>query len=248
MATLFPPSGLHPPKSGDGRGGVHPPEVGGGGGRDGGDGFPDYERRLKRARLGLICGMVAISMLFVTVTAVFFLRQESEVIDPQAHGYVRKWVPVELPIRILLINTLILACSSLTLELARRDVAQEMLFAPLRPIVGDTEERRIRIPWIGITVILGCAFIAGQLLAWEVFRGNGFRVWTAGTSPFFYLLTGAHAVHLAVGILILLYAAGITLFHGSIAHKRIVVEVTRWYWHFMGVLWLYVFALLVFAA
>jgi cytochrome c oxidase subunit 3 len=49
-----------------------------------------------------------------------------------------------------------------------------------------------------------------------------------------------------VGILILLYAAVAALLHKSIEHKRIVVEVTRWYWHFMGVLWVYVFALLWF--
>ena len=246
MATLVPPTGLHPPKSGDGSGGVHPPEVGGWGDHSGGDGFPDYERRLKRARLGLICGMVAITMLFVTVTAVFFLREQSVVMDPQTHGYTRDWIPVQLPIRVLLINTLILAFSSFTLELARRDVARDMLFAPLRSIVGDAEARRFRVPWIGVTAFLGCAFIAGQWLAWQIFRGHGFRPWTAGPSPFFYLLTGAHAVHLAVGILVLLYAAIISLFRRSIEHKRIVVEVTRWYWHFMGLLWIYVFVLLAF--
>jgi heme/copper-type cytochrome/quinol oxidase subunit 3 len=35
--------------------------------------------------------------------------------------------------------------------------------------------------------------------------------------------------------------------HRPVEHRRIVVEVVSWYWHFMGVLWLYVFALLEFA-
>jgi cytochrome c oxidase subunit 3 len=48
-----------------------------------------------------------------------------------------------------------------------------------------------------------------------------------------------------VGILILLYAAAMSLLRQTIEQKRIVVEVTRWYWHFMGVLWIYVFALLL---
>jgi cytochrome c oxidase subunit 3 len=43
----------------------------------------------------------------------------------------------------------------------------------------------------------------------------------------------------------LLYAAAMSLFRQTIEQKRIVVEVTRWYWHFMGVLWVYVFALLL---
>jgi heme/copper-type cytochrome/quinol oxidase subunit 3 len=45
----------------------------------------------------------------------------------------------------------------------------------------------------------------------------------------------------------LLYAGVISLLRSGIEHRRIVLEVTSWYWHFMGVLWLYVFALLQFA-
>ena len=95
-----------------------------------------------------------------------------------------------------------------------------------------------------LTALLGLAFLFGQWLAWLDFRGHGFRASTSGPSPFFYVLTGAHGLHLVGGILVLIYAALASLFHKSIEHRRIVVEVTRWYWHFMGILWIYVFALL----
>ena len=246
MAPLV-PIDIHPPKSGDGGGGgVHPPEIGGGGGRDPGDGFPDYERRLQRARIGLICGVVAVSMIFVMLTAVFFARQTSVVLDSQTHRYIRMWIPMVLPVHLLLWNTVILLCSSVTLEFARRQVARDMVLAPLRAIVGIGIERRIRTPWLLLTTLLGITFLLGQWMAWTVFRAHGFHASTVGPSPFFYLLTGAHAIHLAVGILILLYAAGSSLFHEKVEQKRIVVEVTRWYWHFMGALWVYVFALLWF--
>jgi cytochrome c oxidase subunit 3 len=245
MSLFSPPADVYPPKSGDGSGGVHPPEVGGGGGRDPGDGFPDYERRLRRARLGLICGVVAISMIFVILTATFFLRQSAIVLDPQTHSYVRMWAPVQLPVRILLWNTLVLLLSSIALELARRDVARDMVLAPVKAIVGNADDRRFQMPWLSITALLGLVFLFGQWLAWQDFRGHGFRASTIGPSPFFYLLTGTHALHLMVGILILLYAAAMSLLRQTIEQKRIVVEVTRWYWHFMGVLWIYVFALLL---
>jgi cytochrome c oxidase subunit 3 len=62
------------------------------------------------------------------------------------------------------------------------------------------------------------------------------------------LLTAAHAVHLAGGIVALLWAAVMTsLLHRPVEGRRIVVDVTAWYWHFMAVLWIYVFALLGFA-
>ena len=247
MSPLVPPLDVRTPKSGDRGGGVHPPEIGGGGGRDPGDGSPDYDKRLQRARIGLICGVIAVSMIFVMLTVVFFGRQTAVVLDSQTHRYVRMWVPVVLPLRILLWNTLVLLSSSLTLELARRQVAEEMVLAPLRGIIGVHPERRLRLPWLVFTALLGIFFLFGQWVAWLEFRARGFRASTSGPSPFFYVLTGTHGLHLMVGILVLIYAAVVSLFHQTIEHKRIVVEVTRWYWHFMGVLWVYVFALLWFA-
>jgi cytochrome c oxidase subunit 3 len=46
--------------------------------------------------------------------------------------------------------------------------------------------------------------------------------------------------------MVLVYAGVISLLRRRIEHRRIVVEVASWYWHFMGVLWIYVFALLQF--
>src|SRR5690242_9200237 len=140
MSPLVPPLDVRTPRSGDGSGGVHPPEIGGGGGRDPNDGFPDYERRLQRARIGLICGVISVSMLFVILTVAFFGRQTSVVLDSQSHRYVRMWVPVVLPLHLLLWNTLLLLGSSITLELGRRQVVRDMVLAPLRTIVGS--ERR----------------------------------------------------------------------------------------------------------
>ena len=51
---------------------------------------------------------------------------------------------------------------------------------------------------------------------------------------------------IVLGIAVL-YAGFASLLHRPVEHRRIVVEVVSWYWHFMGVLWLYVFALLEFA-
>lgn len=234
------------PKLGQGCGGVHPPSVGGGGDNGPGDGYPDYGRRLHRARLALILGLASITTLFVTLTAIFFLRQAAVVLDQETGQYVHVWGQIELPVRLLLWNTLVLLVSSVTMELARRSLAQEMVLAPVAGIPGIRLDRGSRIPWLAITVTLGLLFLGGQWMAWESLRTHGFHVFTSGASPFFYVLTGAHAVHLTVGIMVLLYAGAISLLRRRIEHRRIVVEVASWYWHFMGVLWIYVFALLQF--
>jgi cytochrome c oxidase subunit 3 len=62
-----------------------------------------------------------------------------------------------------------------------------------------------------------------------------------------YLLTATHAIHLAGGMIALLWAALSWRSRKPIEARRIMVDITAWYWHFMAVLWIYVFALLGFA-
>jgi cytochrome c oxidase subunit 3 len=246
MSTFVPPVAVERPKSGEGGGGVHPPAFGGGDGGPG-DGSPDYEHRLQRARLALFCGVASISILFITVTTVFFaLRHGTVVFDPHTNRYVRTWVAVVLPVRLLLLNTLVLLLSSVTIEMARRRSAREMVLAPIRSLPGIALDQERGVPWVAMTLILGLLFLTGQWLAWTAFRAEGFHVSAGSPTPFFYLLTGAHAIHLIGGMLVLFYAGAASLLHRALERRRIILEVAAWYWHFMGLLWVYIFALLQF--
>jgi cytochrome c oxidase subunit 3 len=100
---------------------------------------------------------------------------------------------------------------------------------------------------LGVTIVLGVAFLVGQFMAWGELKARGFLVNTNPNSSFIYLLTAAHAVHLTGGIVALLWAGITSLLDKPIEGRRIVVDVAAWYWHFMAVLWIYVFALLAFA-
>jgi cytochrome c oxidase subunit 3 len=46
---------------------------------------------------------------------------------------------------------------------------------------------------------------------------------------------------------VLFYAGVISLIRRRVEHRRIVIEIAAWYWHFMGVLWIYIFLLLFLA-
>jgi cytochrome c oxidase subunit III len=246
MPVISPPITVERPPTGHGGGGVLPPAYGGGGDNGPGGDSDDYSRRLNRARLTLVLALTSISVLFVTFTVVFVLRHGSMAWDRHTGIYVHNWVRVTLPVRLLLANTLVLLLSSLSIEMARRAVGREMALAPLRGIPGIALEAGRGTPWIAITVALGLMFLGGQWLAWEALRAHGFHIDSGGSSPFVYLLTAAHAVHLAGGILVLLYAGAIFLLHRTVEQRRIVVEVASWYWHFMALLWVYIFALLQF--
>jgi len=119
--------------------------------------------------------------------------------------------------------------------------------APVRSIPGISLGEEKRFPWLGATVVLGVGFLVGQWLAWGELHNRGFYVATNPSSSFVFLLTATHAVHLAGGVVALIWAATTSLLHKPVESRRIAVDITAWYWHFMALLWIYVFALLGFA-
>jgi cytochrome c oxidase subunit 3 len=202
---------------------------------------------LRRARLGLLVALAPIIMLFVSFTSAYIVRQGLPTLDERTGTYVRDWIQVNLPTALLLVNTLLLIVSSITMELSRRKITREVALAPVKSIPGVSVEEGRGFPWLGSTVVLGVGFLIGQWMAWRELAARGFFLATSPSSSFVYLLTGAHAIHLAGGVLALLYAGVISLTNKPVEVRRIVVDITAWYWHFMALLWIYIFALLEFA-
>jgi len=246
MATFTPSTPLNRVQLGRG-GKVPEPPVHGGGDDGRGDGEPDYVGRLRRARLGVAVAIAAVVMVFVSLTSAYIVRQGLPTFDNPTNSYVRDWGEVSLPLALLVVNTIVLLISSVTMEAARRDITLQVALAPVKSIPGVSLGEEKRFPWLGVTIVLGVAFLVGQCLAWIELRRRGFFIPTNPNSSFVYLFTGTHAVHLAGGVMALLWAGITSLLHKPVESRRIVIDVTSWYWHFMALLWIYVFALLEFA-
>jgi cytochrome c oxidase subunit III len=245
MATYTPTTPLD--RLGHGHKPPVPPARGGDNGHGGGapnHGAPNYGARLRRARLGLVCGIATVCMVFISLTSAYIVRQGLPTFDGASNSYVRDWGQVDLPWMLLLINTAVLLVSSVTIEFARRQAARN---AAMASSAGVSAENAKSFPWLGITVLLGISFLAGQWLAWRELHIRGFYVDTNPSSSFAFLLTITHALHLTGGVIALLWAASASLLHKPAGARRIVVDITAWYWHFMAVLWIYVFGLLSFA-
>jgi cytochrome c oxidase subunit 3 len=185
-------------------------------------------------------------MVFVSLTSAYVVRRGLPTFDDASRVYLRDWGSVQLPWLLLAINTALLLISSLTMEFARRAITRRAALAPVRSIPGVSLGDERSFPWLGVTTLLGFGFLIGQWMAWGELRASGFFVNTNPNSSFIYLLTAAHALHLAGGVIALLWAGTASLLHRPIEGRRIVVDVAAWYWHFMAVLWIYVFALLAF--
>jgi cytochrome c oxidase subunit III len=194
-----------------------------------------------------MCVAVAgIVMIFVSFTSAYLVRQGLPTLDPRTDALVHDWIPVRLP-NLLLINTCVLVVSSLTMELARRQVAREVALVRFASLPGNSAGHEPRISWLTVTVFLGLSFLTMQWLAWRVLAASGFYVNTSPSSSFIYLLTGMHGMHLLGGVFALLAAGAAPLLHRPLSSRLIMLDVTGWYWHFMAILWIYILCLLEFA-
>jgi cytochrome c oxidase subunit III len=247
MATFTPTVPASRPVTSRGNRGSLPPVTGGGDDGRSDPGSPDYGRRLRRARLGLAIALAPILMLFVAFTSAYIVRKGLPTLDPGTNTVVHDWIPVPLPNILFLINTVVLLASSVTIEFARRQFASRVALEPLQSIPGVAVGIDKEFPWLGVTIVLGFGFLTGQWLAWRDLASRGFFVATGPSSSFVYLLTGGHAVHLLGGVLALLIAGSTVVLRRPVESRRIVVDVTAWYWHFMAALWIYILALLEFA-
>ncbi len=174
------------------------------------------------ASTGIWVVLAAITMSFAAFTSALIVRQASAL----------DWRHFSLP-SVLYGNTLVIFASSVTLEISRRQVATFM--GGLR----DQGARPAR--WLYVTLFLGLLFVAGQTFAWMQLRSHGFKLATNISFAFFYVLTVAHALHVLGGL------GGLVRVIHKLKYstlRRSTLDATSRYWHFIGVLWLYLLLLL----
>jgi cytochrome c oxidase subunit 3 len=90
------------------------------------------------------------------------------------------------------------------------------------------------------------AFLIGQYWAWQQLEAAGYYADTNPANAFFYLLTAVHAVHLLGGLVAWGRTVSKVWRGAEVARVRLSVELCAVYWHFLLVVWLVLFALLLF--
>jgi cytochrome c oxidase subunit III len=203
-------------KKDGGGGGNIPPSQGHGGGDDDKN-RGDRPVSPSRYYSGIAVAIVAILMFFMALASAFLVRKGSP-----------DWAPLHIP-TLIWVNTIILVLSSGTLELAKKRLASADI----------SDYRRF---WL-VTTVLGLVFLIGQVAAWRILERQGIYLASNPASSFFYIFTGAHALHLLGGVVALLYVA-LRNFGKSSISRVVAAEVTSYYWHFMDALWLFLLALM----
>jgi cytochrome c oxidase subunit III len=171
-----------------------------------------------RYRIGMLVSLASIAMLFTSLSSAYIVRS----------GVTYDWYPISVP-RVMFGSTLLIILSSVSIEIARRKLKQGLTASYSK--------------YLSLTGLLGLGFLVSQVIAWRQLGAQGIYISTHPHSSFFYVLTGAHAVHIAGGLLGLgfLWLRGRRLVE---AKQRAAADAVSIYWHFMDALWIYLFLLL----
>ncbi len=169
-------------------------------------------------RIGAWLTIASVTMLFLALTGAYIFNRA-------------KTHPIVMP-QVLWLSTGLIVASSATVELARKALR-------LR------QEPSFKI-WVTATLVLGLGFLAAQLAAWRQLVASGFYLSKNFHSSYAYMFTGLHGVHLIGGLVALTYVRLRARENWTILRRRVTVDATALYWHFLDLLWIYLLVLLFF--
>ena len=162
--------------------------------------------------------IISIVMMFGAFTSAYIVRREEG-----------NWLEFDLP-SMFVINTIIIVLSSVTMQWA--------YFA-----AKNNNLKMVKLMVI-LTMVLGIAFLYGQVSAWGNLVQNNIYFGGTESNPagsFLYVLTGVHGFHLITGLVFLLMVLIASLKYRVHSKNMLRIQLCTTYWHFLGGLWLYLY-------
>lgn len=177
-------------------------------------------KRIHPHKFTLWVAIGSIVMMFAGLTSAYIVKSNQV-----------NWKPVTLP-SVFWISTAAMLLSSLTLQMALRSFKQR-------------EMNKYR-SLIGVTLLLGAAFILLQWMGFSELWKQQVTFKGAGAGQFLYIIFGLHALHVIGGVIVL-FVMFIKAFTGNIKlYSSVPVEVAATYWHFVDFLWVYLLVFFLF--
>ena len=171
------------------------------------------------AKIGLGFFLAVVTTLFSLFCVAYIMRMEYP-----------DWQALPDP-GLLWLNTIVLILSSIAMQRTKRAA-----------LLGEVKGVRFSLITSGV---LSFAFLAGQFVAWQQLSAAGYFAASNPANAFFYVITGLHALHLLGG----LWVWGKTIIRVGrgleVQDLRLSVELCTTYWHYLLLVWLVLFGLLL---
>jgi len=174
--------------------------------------------RKKSAKPMLWVSMISMVMFFAGLTSAYVISMRRD-----------DWVTFELP-DAFYISTVLIILSSITISISQRLIKKD--------------KRELSIAFLLITFVLGIAFVWQQYAGFEDLRSAGlfFTGPTSTVSTSFIIgITLMHAFHVFAGIIVLLVVIYNHFNHKYTSDDVLGFELGAIFWHFIDVLWIYLF-------
>lgn len=177
--------------------------------------------RRKTAKPLLYVAMVSIVMLFAGLTSAYVVRADNG-----------NWLVFELP-AIAILSTAVIITSSLTMLGAQLAIRKNNL--------------RMTSIYLFLTLVLGLAFFFTQIEGWKQLTAQ--QIFFVGkysnaSGSFLYLIALVHLAHMSGGVISLIVTFTKSLLKKYSAEDTLGIELTAIYWHFLDLLWVYLFLFL----
>lgn len=173
--------------------------------------------------------IIASSMLFIAFSSAYWVHMSDGIRN-------NAWLQFDLPMQFW-ISTIIVAVSSVFMQLAYRAAKNDDVY---------------KIPsLLTITTLLGVAFCVSQIMAYKALINMGLFVSNANpgeiSASFVYVISGVHLLHILGGITLLI--VGIFKASKLEVHKKnlVFINICKTYWHFLGIVWIFLILFLYFA-
>lgn len=184
-----------------------------------------FEEKHSRAKkMMLWFGIISLVMSFAGWTSAFVVSSTRE-----------DWLPdFQLPSAFIM-STVMVVLSSVTFVLAQRALKKN--------------QRQLTTIWLVATLVLGIAFITNQFLGFQQIIGMGYN-FTGPTSnitmSYIYLIAMVHIVHVIVGLVCVLVVIYNHFKEKYNANETLGFDLAATFWHFIDILWVYLFLFLYF--
>lgn len=181
--------------------------------------YGDGALSLPPVKVGLGVFLAVATSLFALLISAYYMRMAGA-----------DWTTLAVP-KGLWLNTGALILSSVAMQWTRSAASRGRIDG-------------VRIGLIAGGIFTFC-FLAGQLWVWQQLNASGYFVAANPANAFFYLLTALHGLHLLGGLWVWGKTTAKVARGGAVGEVRLSVELCTVYWHYLLLVWLVLFALLL---